>query len=183
MIQWSPKISNLMRGSPSVSKPWLLKIHLLSMFLTDFRWHLMFSCRDWSLPPTIISASSALAPGTYTRYDTTVAPRPTRMTLWSRLRVGMSQMFRRVAVFFRRRGKKPRSSSMGSSSSGRYWDSMEDEVGFVEVISPHDSAVVGTETPTRLPSRPPASKPVNRQRRSAAHSMPMSAVCRRAAVF
>jgi hypothetical protein len=57
-----------------------------------------------------------------------------------------------------------------------------DDVDFMGIIGPLDSAIVGNEAPTRNATRVEASKPVTRQRRTA-FSIPMAAVGRRAAVF
>ena len=140
----------------------------------------------WSLPPVTTSTATTTTTARYSPQcnDENVVNVPPRITIWSRLRVGMSQMFRRVAVFFsQRNNKKKRTSSCGSSSSGRYWDSIEDEADFIEVIrvSSLDSAIVTPDTPTHAPSRGTSSKPVNLRRRG--FRMAMIDASRRAAVF
>lgn len=72
--------------------------------------------REWSMPPTTY---------TYTRssLDETTSETRQKVTLWKRFRVGVSQMFRRVAVFFRRRTKLRSTSSGGSNQ----WDSYGEE--------------------------------------------------------
>ena len=126
--------------------------------------------REWSLPPSTSS---------YARndFEEPKKPRIQRVTLWRRFRVGVTQMFRRVAIFFRR--QKRRTSSGGSDR----WESFDDEdsVDFLEIVSPLETAI--NSTPIRAPGliRPPGSKPVIRRRTSL--QLPLSLVSRRAAVF